>query len=82
MIIKYCKCKLKWRNNGNKLFVKAFCEHYPIDYVRLMKTENSLGSEATNANVTSFRGLLSSVFKVKVKFLKPTYISINYKNID
>lgn len=35
-----------------------------------MEALDSLGLEVTNANVNSFRGLVSNVFKVEVIYLK------------
>nr|ASW18440.1 aborted microspores protein [Tapiscia sinensis] len=53
--------------DGNEFFVKVFCEHKAGGFVRLLETLNSLGLQVTNANVTSFRDLVSNVFNVQLK---------------
>eukprot|EP00257_Ricinus_communis_P006222 XP_002521282.2 transcription factor ABORTED MICROSPORES isoform X1 [Ricinus communis] len=53
--------------DGNKFFVKVFCEHKTGGFMKLMEALDCLGLEVTNANVTSFRGLVSIVFKVEKK---------------
>ncbi|EEF41143.1 hypothetical protein RCOM_0978650 [Ricinus communis] len=51
--------------DGNEFFVKVFCEHKAGRFMKLMEALDCLGLEVTNANVTSFRGLVSNVFKVE-----------------
>ncbi|GAV68992.1 HLH domain-containing protein/bHLH-MYC_N domain-containing protein [Cephalotus follicularis] len=53
--------------DGNEFFVNVFCEHKTGGFVKLMEALNSLGLEVTHANMTSFRGLVSNVLKVRKK---------------
>lgn len=55
--------------DGKEFFVKVFSEHKTGGFLRLMEVLDTLGLEVTNANVTSFRGLVSNVFKVEVCML-------------
>ncbi|XP_047340174.1 transcription factor ABORTED MICROSPORES [Impatiens glandulifera] len=50
---------------GNEFYIKIFCEHKTGGFVRLMEALDSLGLEVTNVNITSFRSLVSNVFKVE-----------------
>ncbi|KAG9442786.1 hypothetical protein H6P81_018640 [Aristolochia fimbriata] len=51
--------------NGNEFFVKIFCENRAGGFVKLLEAMNSLGLEVTNANITTFRGLVLNVVKVE-----------------
>lgn len=52
--------------DGKEFFVKVFCEHKAGGFVRLMEALDSIGLEVKNANITSFRSLVSSIFTVEV----------------
>ncbi|XAR72687.1 hypothetical protein NMG60_11019413 [Bertholletia excelsa] len=53
--------------DGNEFYVKVFCEHKRGGFLRLMEALASLGLEVTNVNMTSFRALVSNVFKVEMR---------------
>ncbi|KAK9178344.1 hypothetical protein WN943_027534 [Citrus x changshan-huyou] len=48
------------------IFTTRIIKQKLVGYVRFMETSNSLRSRVTDADVTSFRGLLSSGFKVEM----------------
>ncbi|KAL2476984.1 Transcription factor ABORTED MICROSPORES [Forsythia ovata] len=51
--------------DGSELFVKIFCEHKSVGFVKLLEALNSLGLEITDVNTNRHTCLVSNIFKVE-----------------